>query len=76
MLMIEFFKRGIQYMPVRPLCSPWRPEKMMVHLPQMLTMEPSLNLMVPYTARSSSENTLSWPIMWFVAPMSRYQSSW
>jgi hypothetical protein len=56
--MIEFFKRGIKYTPIRALCSPWRPEKMMVLLPQMLTTEPSLNLTVPYIAQSSLENTL------------------
>jgi hypothetical protein len=73
--MIKFFKRGIQYTPVRTLCSLWCPEKMMVPLPQMLMTEPSPNLMVPYTARSSSENTLSRPDMWFVVPVSRYQPS-
>jgi hypothetical protein len=43
-LMIEFLSRGIQYTPISTLCSPRRPEKMTVQLPQMLTTEPSPKL--------------------------------
>uniref|UniRef100_A0A0A9BQE9 Uncharacterized protein n=1 Tax=Arundo donax TaxID=35708 RepID=A0A0A9BQE9_ARUDO len=41
----------------------------------MLTTDPSPNWMDPVTAWSSSEKTSARPIMWFVAPVSRYQPS-
>jgi hypothetical protein len=42
------------------------------------TTDPSLNLTVPVMSRSSSEKAALSPVMWFEAPVSRYQTpeSW
>uniref|UniRef100_A0A0A8YQN8 Uncharacterized protein n=1 Tax=Arundo donax TaxID=35708 RepID=A0A0A8YQN8_ARUDO len=72
--MIEFLRRGM-YTSLSSLCSPCLPLKMIVPHPWMLTTDPSLNQPDPVTTRSSSEKISARPVMWFVAPVSRYQPS-
>uniref|UniRef100_A0A0A9HHG6 Uncharacterized protein n=1 Tax=Arundo donax TaxID=35708 RepID=A0A0A9HHG6_ARUDO len=58
------------------LCSPCFPANNTIPEPWISTREPSPNRTVTLTARSSLEKTSLRPVMWLVAPVSRYQPSW